>query len=224
MKELLSIYAILPIVYFMYRAGELAAEKGYRPVKWQLRAYATALFGGFTLPFSICLISLLVNFKMQNKSILVFFLVTLYLIGVLTAGFTLIPHLKDRKSLTGNKRAYRAYDLKNAFLFPRVIPRGGFLWRTISYWILIYLIAALLKLVSLPFRQSAIATLLFVIISLGVACFGLLYFLSHICIPRIRDAGLSRDTFILLFFPGLGQIAFLMLLTTPTRTTGRSSI
>ena len=224
MKELLLLYAILPVVYFMHRAGELAAEKGYRPIKWQLRAYATALFGGFVLPFAIGIISLQVNFKIQNTSMLMLSLGVLYIAGVLIAGFTLIPHLKDRKSLLENKRTYRAYNLKNAFLFPRTIPRGGFLWRTISYWILIYLTAELLKLVSLPFRQSAIAVLLIVIISLGVACFGLLYFLSYICVPRIRDAGLSRDTFILLFIPVLGQIALLLLFTTPTRTTGRSSI
>jgi uncharacterized membrane protein YhaH (DUF805 family) len=148
----------------------------------------------------------------------------LYIAGVLIAGFTLIPHLKDRKSLSESKRTYRAYNLKNAFLFPRIIPRGGFLWRTISYWVLMFLIGALLKLAALPFRQFVIAKILLLVVSLGIACFGLLYFLSHICIPRIRDAGLSRDTFIMLFIPGLGQIVLLMLFTTPTRTTGRSSI
>ncbi len=224
MRELLLIYAVLPIVYFMHRAGELAIEKGYRPVKWQLRAYITTLFGGFIFPFSISIISMIVNFKIQNKSVLISSLGTLYITGVLLAGFSLLHHLKDRSSLPGSKRTYRAYDLKNAFLFPRVIPRGGFLWRTISYWILMHLGVKLLELASLPFRQSAITTILLLVVFLGLACFGLLYFLSYICIPRIRDAGLSRDTLILLFFPGLGLVASLMLFATPTRTTGRSSI
>jgi uncharacterized membrane protein YhaH (DUF805 family) len=224
MKELLLIYAILPIVYFMHRAGELAVEKGYRPVRWQLRAYFTVLFGGFILPFAVSVASLIVRFEVQNKFAIISTLSVLYIAGVLIAGFTLLPNLKNRKSLSENKRTYRAYDLKNAFLFPRVIPRGGFLWRTISYWILMHLFSKLLELASLPFRQSAIATIFVLVVFLGLGCFGLLYFLSHICVPRIRDASLSRDTLILLFFPVLGQIALLMLFATPTRTTGRSSI
>lgn len=221
MKELLSIYAILPIIYFMHRAGELAEEKGYRPIKWQLQAYATTLFGGFVLPIVGILISLLINFKIQNQVAVISAIGVLYIIGVLAAGFTLIPHLKDRNPLPGNKRTYRAYDLKNAFLFPSVIPRGGFLWRTAVYWILMYLIAVFLKPAATPFCRSAVTAVLFLVISLGIACFGLLYFLSHICIPRIRDAGLSSDTFMMLFIPGLGQIAFLMMLATPTRTRRR---
>lgn len=224
MKELLLTYALLPIVYFMYRSGELATEKGYRPAKWLLRTYTTTLFGGFVLPFSVSIISLMMNFKIQNKSMLILSLGTLYIIGVLIAGFTLLSHLKARKSLTENKRTYRAYDLKNAFLFPRVIPRGGFLWRIVSYWIFICLISKIIELAVVPFLQSAILVFLLCVISLGIACVALLYYFSYICMPRIRDAGLSRDTFIMLFIPGLGQIVLLMLFATPTRATGRASI
>ena len=223
MKEFLAIYALLPIVYFIYRAGELASERGYSPIRWRLRAYITVVFGGVAVTLLTVMVSMLAGFKFQNKTLLFLALGILYLIGVLTAGYTLLSLLKQRKPIASDKRTYRTYDLKNAFLFPRVIPRGGFLWRAFSYTILMSLLQKLLEFAFLPLG-SAILSFFWFVISIGISCFALLYFITYICVARIRDAGLSRDTLVMLFIPALNLVALLMLFATPTRASGRSSI
>jgi len=232
MKELASVYILLPIVYFMYRAGELAREKGHSPFKWQFFTYLTTIMIGFVTGFLIILAGVLAESTMSKTSLAVFATIG-FVFSVIASGFFLLSRLKQRRTLSSPKRTYRAYDFKNAFLFPRVIPRGGFLWRSIAYKILFTIIPWLLalpvligkeSLAKLPWVLLIPGVCFFVFIVLGITCIGILYFISYICIPRIRDAGLSRDTLIMLFLPVFNFVAFFQLLLTPTRMSGRSSI
>jgi len=225
MENWLYMYLFISIVYFMYRAGELARERGYIPFRWQFFAYLTTISTGSLLGFLVALL----NSTSQNIPLL-FIAFTL---GSIVAGFFLLSRLKKRPVPPSPKRTYRAYNLKNAFLFPRVIPRGGFLWRSVAYTILFTLIPQLIilpfrlgkeSLTELPWAVLVPGFCLFIFGVVGIHCLGLLYYISHICIPRIRDAGLSRDTLIMLFLPIFNFVAFFQLLLTPTRMSGRSSI
>ncbi len=232
MKELAGAYLLLPVVYFMYRAGELARGKGYNPVKWQFFAYLTTIMIGSMAGFSIVLAGVITDSTMSSTRLAVFAIIG-FVSSVIASGFFLLSRLKRRRTLSSPKRTYRAYDFKNAFLFPRVIPRGGFLWRSIAYKILFTIIPWLLalpvligkeSLAKLPWTLLIPGIIFFILIVLGITCIGLLYYISYICIPRIRDAGLSRDTLIMLFLPVFNFVAFFQLLLTPTRMSGRSSI
>lgn len=220
MRDLLFIYALLPVVYFMYRAGELAADKGHSLIKWRIGAYLSSILGGGIFLVLAGFFRYVANNEAPNELLLIVLLSLSYLTGVLVAGFGLLSLLKRKKIIAKDKRGYRAFDLKNAFLFPRVVPRGGFLWRVLLYTLFLGVIRFLCSLL----QESIISALLSLALSITLSCFALLYYISFICIPRIRDAGLSRDFLIMLFIPGISLVALVMLFTTPTRISGRASI
>jgi hypothetical protein len=208
----------------MYRAGELAADKGHSLIKWRIGAFLSSILGGGILLVLAGFFGYLASNEVPNELLLIVLLSLSYLAGVLLAGFGLLSLLKRKKIIVEDKRVYRAFDLKNAFLFPRVIPRGGFLWRVLLYTLLLCLAQGVIRFVCSLLQGSIISALLSLVLSITVTCFALLYYISFICIPRIRDAGLSRDTLIMLFIPGISLVALVMLLATPTRISGRLSI
>jgi hypothetical protein len=232
MEDLLAIYILLPIVYAMYKTGELADEKGGNPVAWRIAAFLITFTVGVACA---CLTGAILFLAEKTRSSLA---ITGWSAGVffatsLSTGFILIDHLKKRKAPQKAKRSCRPFDMRNAMLFPRVIPRGGFLWRSIVYYILYYLAYGLIvlpllisnmSLATLPWPILIPIVVIALYVILGITCFGTLYYICHICIPRIRDAGLSRDTPALLFIPGLNTVAGLMILFTPTSRSGRSTI
>lgn len=236
MKDLLFIYALLPIVYFMYRAGELAVEKGYNPTKWKFQAYLAVVILGPIIPFlgtlALFVTLSLLNFPATPKATIAALLVVFSILGCLVTGFLLLARFKKKSVITHQKRTYRAYDLKNAFLFPSVIPRGGFLWRVICYNILVAIICKPVLLLTPLAKQLSVSMPIISLITIwltwitfiGVICFLFLYYITYICVPRIRDAGLSRDTLIGLFIPGISLVFLILLFATPTRIPGRSSI
>lgn len=230
MEELLGTYILLPTVYFMCRSGELANERNRNPVIWRALAFLSSLTMGILLGITSILAA-----KTLNRTGLIILFCVLFLAGNLVGGNLPILRLKKRRTKYNSvkKRIYRKYSMADAVLFPRIIPRGGFLWRSIAFWIFttaLHLIGFLLSssaqgiLQSLSFFQAIIPIILFSYFTLGIACYCLWYYISYICIPRIRDAGLSRDTLILLFIPGLNFVALCMLLLKPTNLSGRSSI
>jgi len=232
MKDLIATYALLPLVYIMFKAGELAVKKGRKPFTWQLLAFLVALTAGL---IAGGLTWLLITITADNPGIytVIGWIVAAFILFSLTAGLLLLSQLKKRIVGSQAKRSYRPYDLKNAFLFPRIIPRGGFLWRAIVYHILISITVGLITVIAmtsavflaaLPLPAFIAALLILLYVSLAVLSFGMLYYISHICIPRIRDAGLSRDTLIILFVPGMNLVALLIILVTPTSRFGRTSI
>ena len=97
MKEFAAAYMLLPIVYFMYRAGELAREKGYNPLKWKFLTYlitgsAGSILGG------------VVYFTSNNRPPPFHRIYS----STLTAGFFLISRLKRRRTLP-HPQKYRVY-------------------------------------------------------------------------------------------------------------------
>lgn len=225
MSDLLYIYALFPIVYFMYRAGEIANEKGSRPLKWKISAYFASLFGGcLLLLLSIIVFGLLLGKEVLHKPLFITLLSIFYVAGVFVAGFVLLSFFKRRKSVIIAKRTYRSFDLKNAFLFPRIIPRGGFLWRVIVYVILLKLLSAIVLITAPTLQHHPFLAIFVFVVFIACVCFALLYYISFICIPRIRDAGLSRDVLVLLFIPGISLVALVMLFATPSCISGRASI
>jgi hypothetical protein len=233
MKELLGIYILLPTVYFMYRSGALVKEKSRNPVIWRTITF----FGVFTTGIlagilSICSAILLI--EISSKTALVSLGIFSFLFGSLISGYFLLFWLKRSRPghNAARNRVYQKYSMADAVLFPRVIPRGGFLWRSIAFRIfniiiqlpfVLFFSYALERLYSLPVYQIILSIILLLYCAAGILCYFFWYYIAYICIPRIRDAGLSRDTLVLLFIPGLSFVALFMLLLKPTNLSGHSS-
>ena len=230
MTDLIWIYILLPLTYSAYKAGELARDKGASPIKWKISAFLITFTTGLIASALTGLAIILFHRDPDIKIVAAWWSVITFLLGCLGSGFALLSRLKRKREQPKPKRQFREYDFKNALLFPRIIPRGGFFWRLIAYTLLL---TGAQLLITLPFvsAQESLASLswpmliLLIIVILylmaGISCSALLYFISYICLPRIRDAGLSNDTVVLLFIPGLNTVVTFMLLFTPTKHSGR---